>query len=153
MAGACPTSASGRPIEGGASPFSSTIARSRSSASTDRRCAASSSIRRRTTSDSPDEPLFLVYDVLTHRSPMSRDITSAPPAGLEPAPPAPEAGALSAELRGREMPGRSHEQGTIVVLAHGLSPRGRWGRQRAAVSCIPLATDHDVAPAPLESHP
>jgi site-specific DNA recombinase len=32
----------------------------------------------------------------------------APPAGLEPAPPAPEAGALSAELRGQE-------QGTIVV--------------------------------------
>jgi hypothetical protein len=29
--------------------------------------------------------------------------TVAPPAGLEPAPPAPEAGALSAELRGREL--------------------------------------------------
>jgi site-specific DNA recombinase len=29
---------------------------------------------------------------------------SAPPAGLEPAPPAPEAGALSAELRGRALP-------------------------------------------------
>jgi hypothetical protein len=28
----------------------------------------------------------------------------APPAGLEPAPPAPEAGALSAELRGRALP-------------------------------------------------
>src|SRR5579863_10032265 len=32
---------------------------------------------------------------------MSRDITQAPSAGLEPALPAPEAGALSAELRGR----------------------------------------------------
>ena len=35
----------------------------------------------------------------------------APPAGLEPAPPAPEAGALSAELRGREL----YEQGTMVL--------------------------------------
>jgi hypothetical protein len=36
-------------------------------------------------------------------SPIPTGFTLAPPAGLEPAPPAPEAGALSAELRGREL--------------------------------------------------
>ena len=44
----------------------------------------------------------------------------APPAGLEPAPPPPEGGALSAELRG-------HEQATIVVV-------GRPGAARAQVT-------------------
>ena len=43
----------------------------------------------------------------------------APPAGLEPAPPAPEAGALSAELRGREL----LKQGTIVLARGGHHPR------------------------------
>src|ERR1700722_17419212 len=44
---------------------------------------------------------------------------SAPPAGLEPAPPAPEAGALSAELRGREL----LKQGTIVLARGEQHPR------------------------------
>src|SRR5580704_6913009 len=48
--------------------------------------------------------------------------TGAPPAGLEPAPPAPEAGALSAELRGRAAQDArpSQGQGTSVVPVGGL---------------------------------
>jgi site-specific DNA recombinase len=49
-------------------------------------------------------------------------VGSAPPAGLEPAPPAPEAGALSAELRGRVASGAKPSLGqrTSVVLVRGL---------------------------------
>ena len=73
----------------------------------------------------------------------------APPAGLEPAPPAPEAGALSAELRGRAL----QEQGTIVLVTcrrPSLPIPGLTERPNAAVSCISMPTDHDVATAPLE---
>src|SRR5262249_17999249 len=48
----------------------------------------------------PLTPINPLYHVSTHRSSMSRDITVVPPAGFEPAHPAPEAGALSPELRG-----------------------------------------------------
>jgi hypothetical protein len=53
----------------------------------------------------------------------------APPAGLEPAPPAPEAGALSAELRGQE-------QGTIVV--GGVLVQSQWqhGLPYPALPCL-----------------
>ena len=49
----------------------------------------------------------IVSDVSTHdmAPPVMAPPAMAPPAGLEPAHPAPEAGALSAELRGH---GRSH---------------------------------------------
>ena len=49
----------------------------------------------------------------------------APPAGLEPAPPAPEAGALSAELRGREL----EQQGTMVLVTRTSRSPLPWVRR------------------------
>src|SRR3984957_11779544 len=83
---------------------------------------------------------------------MSCEITQsgrgrAPPAGLEPAPPAPEAGALSAELRGRALQSRERSYSSCSEALSTLT-----GRANAAVSCISMSTDHDVATAPLERY-
>ena len=49
--------------------------------------------------------------------------------------------------------GALREQGTIVLVAQPRRPAGPpHGRAKAAVSCLSMPTDHDVATAPLERH-
>ena len=90
------------------------------------------------------KPNFRVFDSIV----VARDVAhpaetgrpkKAPPAGLEPAPPAPEAGALSAELRGQE-------QGTIVVGGVPVPSREHRGLPYPS----PMPTDLGVATAAVE---
>src|SRR6202044_672146 len=105
-------------------------------------CDTSNSTHRSTIRD--------VSEISSEGSPVPENLTHhrAPPAGLEPAPPAPEAGALSAELRGRERYKAGDDRSRHV--ATDLS--GPKTGANAAVFCISMPTDHDVATAPLERH-
>ena len=91
---------------------------------------------------------FLATSVTNQKGGLELGESRAPPAGLEPAPPAPEAGALSAELRGR-VRCKAGDDRTRHAATAPLRPQGR---ANAAVSCISMPTDHDVATAPLERH-
>ena len=88
----------------------------------------------------PEDVGRICADRLSGKPRVSRDIQKAPPAGLEPAPPAPEAGALSAELRGQE-------QGTIVLVPTVMPSRAR---SEPAVSCLTMPAEDAVATDPVE---
>src|SRR5438309_1163235 len=76
----------------------------------------------------------MFQDVPRHRSAMSRDITTAPPVGFEPTHPAPEAGALSPELRGRTTDGRPGLASPLMDGVHDLGGRDGMG---------PVVVEHD----------